>query len=179
MSKTTETVKTPKTEVRIRGPRLVGKAGDNLTIKQRKFVRAYLKSGNATDAVLEAGYNAKNRITASAIGSEHLARPKIQNAFARAMESAGLTDDYLVERLNKIVYAGTSQIALDKANPDQAIRAIDTIAKLGNRYPDKVQRVDKRELSVKLTGKTPDELEGMLDGMIDRANSLKQTSQLV
>ena len=46
-----------------------------LTLKQRRFVGAYLLSGNATQAALEAGYSAK---TARFIGSENLTKPNIK-----------------------------------------------------------------------------------------------------
>ena len=46
-----------------------------LTPKQRRFVGAYLLSGNATQAALEAGYSAK---TAQRIGSENLSKPLIR-----------------------------------------------------------------------------------------------------
>jgi hypothetical protein len=51
-----------------------------LTLKQEKFVHNYIKNdGNATQAVLEAGYS-KNYNTARMIGSENLTKPSIKQA---------------------------------------------------------------------------------------------------
>lgn len=45
-----------------------------LTVKQRKFADNYIKSGNATQSAIKAGYSKK---TANVIGSENLAKPYI------------------------------------------------------------------------------------------------------
>jgi len=51
-----------------------------LTIKQRKFVDAVVESWNASDAVVKAGYNVKNKgdWIARALWSENLSKPNIQ-----------------------------------------------------------------------------------------------------
>lgn len=48
-----------------------------LTAKQSKFVAAYIKTGNATKAALEAGYSKR---TARSVGSENLTKPDIKKA---------------------------------------------------------------------------------------------------
>lgn len=53
------------------------KALDDLTPKQRDFVLAYIKTKNATEAAISAGYSKK---TAQEIGSENLSKPMIQAA---------------------------------------------------------------------------------------------------
>ena len=50
---------------------------ENLTVKQKRFVDAYLADPNATKAALDAGYSKK---TAYAIGSENLKKPEIITA---------------------------------------------------------------------------------------------------
>lgn len=47
-----------------------------LTHKQQMFADEYLKSGNATDAALKAGYSKK---TARSIGNENLTKPDIKS----------------------------------------------------------------------------------------------------
>ena len=59
-----------------------------LTIKQRKFVDEVVKSGNATDAAMKAGYKAKNRNTAHAIGAENLQKPTIKAEVEDRLEVA-------------------------------------------------------------------------------------------
>lgn len=51
-----------------------------LTVKQRRFVEAYSKSGNATKSAIAAGYSEK---TAGSIGSENLTKPYISEAIER------------------------------------------------------------------------------------------------
>ena len=48
--------------------------------KQEKFVKAYVAEGNATEAIVQAGYKVKNRAVARAMGAESLARPSVQAA---------------------------------------------------------------------------------------------------
>lgn len=54
-----------------------------LTVKQRKFVAEYLKSGNATDAAIKAGYSQK---TARFVGSENLTKHNIKRYISEKMQ---------------------------------------------------------------------------------------------
>jgi phage terminase small subunit len=54
-----------------------------LTIKQRKFVAEYVKSGNATGSALTAGYSKR---TARSIGQENLTKPDIRKAIEAALK---------------------------------------------------------------------------------------------
>lgn len=56
-----------------------------LTAKQQKFADSYIKSGNATQAAIEAGYSTK---TARVIGQENLLKPALKN--------------YIDERMNQL-----------------------------------------------------------------------------
>lgn len=61
---------------------------DKLTLKQKRFVDAYIETGNATEAARRAGYSEK---TAYATGAENLRKPQIQKAIQErldAMEAA-------------------------------------------------------------------------------------------
>lgn len=55
-----------------------------LTPKQRKFADNYIKTGNATEAAIKAGYSKK---TATVIGAENLIKPNVKS--------------YIDERLNQ------------------------------------------------------------------------------
>ncbi len=74
-------------------------AKQKLTVKQRKFVKFYLESGNASQAALQAGY----KQTMS--GRENLLKPTIKNAFQQLLDRAGLTDGYLADNVFKLTKA--------------------------------------------------------------------------
>jgi phage terminase small subunit len=72
---------------------------EGLTPKQAKFADEYIKSGNATDAALEAGYRG-NRHTLEQIGHENLRKPEIQERIRQRLASAAsLTKDEVLGTL--------------------------------------------------------------------------------
>ena len=54
-----------------------------LTPKQQKFADEYIKTGNATQSAIEAGYSNK---TAAVIGAENLIKPNIKSYISERME---------------------------------------------------------------------------------------------
>ena len=54
-----------------------------LTPKQQKFADEYIKTGNATQSAIEAGYSKK---TAAVIGAENLIKPNIKSYIAEHMD---------------------------------------------------------------------------------------------
>ncbi|WP_334103857.1 terminase small subunit [Leuconostoc lactis] len=54
-----------------------------LTPKQKKFADVYIKTGNATQSAIEAGYSKK---TAQVIGAENLTKPMIKSYIAERMD---------------------------------------------------------------------------------------------
>jgi hypothetical protein len=62
-----------------------------LTVKRRRWIKEYIRTGNATEAA-ERVYSCKNRGVASAIGSENLRKLAISDL----MEKMGLTDVALI-----------------------------------------------------------------------------------
>lgn len=68
--------------------------GDDLTLKQRKWLKLYLQCGNATEAAMQV-YDCKDRDSANAIGSENLAKL----SYAEFLEEAGITDDLLQKKI--------------------------------------------------------------------------------
>lgn len=67
---------------------MVKKTKRPLTIKQRKFIDEVVISWNATDAAIKAGYKAKNRNTAHAIGAENIQKPTIKAEIEDRLEVA-------------------------------------------------------------------------------------------
>jgi hypothetical protein len=72
----------------------------NLTIKERKFIKAMMDHGNITQAVIDAGYKHKDRDSASSIGWNLLR--KLRPHIADVLEMRGIDDT----RLSKIIDDG-------------------------------------------------------------------------
>lgn len=88
-----------------------------LTIKQRKWLKAYIKTGSATEAAMQA-YDCKSREVAAHVGYENVRKLD----FGQLMEEAGLTDVVL----NNIMAEGLTKpykvdINGDK-HPDYGVR---------------------------------------------------------
>jgi len=79
---------------------------DDLNIQQRKFVKAYLETGNATKSAIAAGYS-KN--TAESQGSRLLKNVKIKQALlkplAQAADKLDITAEKVVEELARVAFA--------------------------------------------------------------------------
>nr|DAI55661.1 MAG TPA: Terminase small subunit [Caudoviricetes sp.] len=64
----------------------------SLTVKQRRFVDAYIETGNAAEAARRAGYKSRN---ADAMGRENLRKPtvrKVLDARLKELEDAQIAD---------------------------------------------------------------------------------------
>ncbi len=89
-----------------------------LTLKQRKFVDAYLISGNASEAARQAGYSVK---TAGSIGEENLKKPAIADAIKaageKAAEMAGVTQAWVMQRLQE-----EAELGLRSGIPPEDVR---------------------------------------------------------
>lgn len=70
------------------------------TIKEKKFVKEYLKSGNATEAAQKV-YDVSNYNSAHAIGSQNVQKLTIVDI----MEKNGLTDDLIASTLRQAMKA--------------------------------------------------------------------------
>lgn len=77
---------------------------NKLTIKQTRFVKDYLNTGNATEAVRR-NYDITDDATARMMGSENLAKPNIQQSILEALLSCGLTNEHLAEKIAELVNA--------------------------------------------------------------------------
>ena len=93
---------------------------EDLTLKQRKWIKEYIKTGNATEAAMRV-YDCKDRESASAIGTQNLGKLSIPDL----MEDMGLTDAALMNigaegmtKANKIHGTGDNFIEI----PDYGVR---------------------------------------------------------
>ncbi len=94
---------------------------NKLTPKQERFVQEYLIDLNATQASIRAGYSER---TAKEIGHEHLTKPHIQKAIAKAqktrMEKIGFTAQDLLRSLVEV-----SRMSIDEVlNNDGTIKPV-------------------------------------------------------
>ncbi|CCK86343.1 Putative Terminase small subunit [Lactobacillus equicursoris DSM 19284 = JCM 14600 = CIP 110162] len=117
---------------------------DELTAKQRKFVAEYVKTGNATQSYLSAGYSAKNGNTASTLAARLLRNDRVKKAIDEKMaeiESHKIMDavEYL-QTLTSIARGETTEEQL--ANNGDVFtlktRTSDRLAalrELGKRFP--------------------------------------------
>jgi phage terminase small subunit len=83
----------------------------DLEPKQELFVKEYLVDLNATKAAIRAGYS---ETSASQIGSENLAKPKIQEAIQKAKEARAkrteITADRVLREIARIAFSDLGQI---------------------------------------------------------------------
>lgn len=81
------------------------KKKSTLTLKQKLFCNYYLEgSGNATEAVILAGYNVNkknghpDRILAKSIASENLTKPYIQRYIREKLQEIGFNDENVMRQ---------------------------------------------------------------------------------
>ena len=109
------------------------------TIKEKKFVKAYLETGNATEAVIAAGYGVSNRNNAKSIGSENLTKLDFSDHF----EKAGLTDEVIAQNTTNIALratriVGTANDFIEVPDEPTKIKAMDFAVRLmGKMAPPK------------------------------------------
>lgn len=103
-----------------------------MTIRQDRFVKFYLKSGNATQAAIEAGYS-KN--TAYSIGSENLKKPEIKKKIEEAGEKLAKKLDYSVaESFQNLVKAQELALARHKKDLRTYVKAEELKGRLFGLY---------------------------------------------
>jgi len=67
-----------------------------LTIKQKKFIKEYTKTGNGTQAALKA-YRTSPKVAAQ-IAHENLRKPDISKCILSAYEKVGIDDSFIAEQ---------------------------------------------------------------------------------
>ena len=117
-----------------------------LTPKQQRFADEYIKSGNATQSAIDAGYSKK---TAAVIGNENLTKPYIKSYIDKQMAEIAsnriMDATEAVELLTSIARGHTKETVLlgtadgvyeGKKEADLKTR-ISAIKEILKRYPDK------------------------------------------
>jgi len=99
-----------------------------LTVKQKKFVKAYVeKDGNGQEAV-KAVYDVNSDAVASTIASENMRKPNVKFAIEQALEKHGITMDAAVApiadglKADKVSVTGLGDQAFAEVTPDHSVR---------------------------------------------------------
>ena len=103
-----------------------------MTIKQKRFVKKYLASGNGTQSVLDS-YNTENPNTAAVIASENLRKLKVIEEINRILDRKGLGIEKVSESVGLIFERGVET----KVTGDNVLRAAEMVLKLHRAFPDK------------------------------------------
>lgn len=126
--------------------------------RQKLFVEEFLVDLNALQAAIRSGYSKK---TAGAIGAENLKKPHIRAAIDEALtlraEKTKVTAEWvLIEAKRVYEHCFEEQTAV-------AIRALELCGK----HVDVQAFKDKTEVVHRFEDKKPDELRGMLAGLLN------------
>lgn len=127
-----------------------------LNERQKKFVREYIKTNNATQSALSAGYSKK---TAYSIGQENLKKPEIAEAIEKQLKKNVERFEYTIQdsfnnlkKAQEIALARRNQ--LGDANPDvqSFIKAEELKGKLCGLYIDKkeISGIDSTPFEIKI-----------------------------
>lgn len=154
-----------KTKEKVKPKVMHGIKGDNLTIKQRRFVKNLAVTGSATKAA-KAVYNTTSDSSAGSLGGKLLKQDKIQRALAIELEEAGLTDSTIFAAMDE---AMTSGLGRDSRNSD-AIRVMDMYHKIKGNYAPK--QIEKKELTVSLNTKEDPELTELMKEQLKRLKQM-------
>lgn len=111
-------------------------AAQKLTLKQKRFVTEYVRTGNATQAAQLAGYKEDNNASLRSIGWENLTKPDIVDAIEQALTKSEITPEWVTNQFKQIATATLSK-------PSDRLKALENLAKIieltGFRQPESVK----------------------------------------
>jgi phage terminase small subunit len=131
-----------------------------LTIKQRKFIKAYLMTGNATQAAKNAGYRCKNDASYAEMGHQNLR--KLEGVMSQVLVEAGLDNATLakkaLEGLNAMVvkpFSHKGKVIDEKVYIDYPTRAkyLEITAKMKGLLKEKVEKQVSGAVTICIKGK--------------------------
>ena len=106
-----------------------------LTIKQERFIDAYIETGNGAEAARQAGYSEQ---TAREIACENLANPHIEKAISRRRTELMQDSGDKIARFLSMLEAE----ATDKDNSDSArVRSLELLLKAAGAFVDRQETV--------------------------------------
>ena len=104
-----------------------------LTLKQRKFIKYYLETGNQSEAARRAGY------ALAVSGRENMLKPTIKAAFMALLDKKGLTDEKIVDKLMELIeakkpisvtYGDADEKTADVPDNQTQIKAVELLMKV-------------------------------------------------
>lgn len=125
-----------------------------LTIKEKAFIREYVKSGNGTQSVIAAGYDCKNDNSASTRANQILRKSEVQAEISRLMEkkerSSIMTGQEVLELFSAIARGEVKdQFGLDASLNDR-LKAMNEIAKRTVDIENRMKGIPDSNVSIKL-----------------------------
>jgi len=125
-----------------------------LTIKEKAFIREYVKSGNGTQSVIAAGYDCKNDNSASTRANQILRKSEVQAEISRLMEKkekSSIMDAQEVMELFSAIARGEvkDQFGLDASLNDR-LKAMNEIAKRTVDIENRMKGIPDSNVSIKL-----------------------------
>lgn len=158
-----------------------------LTIKQKKFADEYIKSGNATQSAINAGYSKR---TAGQVGAENLKKPYIKKYINRRLEEIDskkiISQKEIMELLSSIargesteqtligVGEGRQEVIETRTTDKDRMKAMDMLMKrFGMQYSDleikkQETQIQKTKTEIEIMKGISEEVEDLddIDGMI-------------
>ena len=134
---------------------------NKLTVKQKKFADEYIKTGNATQSYLDAGYSMKSKNGAGVEGQKLLRKPKVKDYIDKRMkdiEDAKIPKQKEVLEFLGGVMRGTLKITVETDDgveevPPNWKNRIDAAKELLKRMPmnDPITQAQLRKLNAEAT----------------------------
>lgn len=134
---------------------------NKLTVKQKKFADEYIKTGNATQSYLDAGYSMKSKNGAGVEGQKLLRKPKVKDYIDKRMkdiEDAKIPKQKEVLEFLGGVMRGTLKITVETDEGPEEIppnwkNRIDAAKELLKRMPmdDPLTQAQLRKLNAEAT----------------------------
>lgn len=145
------------------------------SVKQKQFVKAYVKCGNGVKAALQT-YDTTDPNTAGQIAYHNLRSQKVIRYMDKILDNSGLSDEKIASSLDKIVTAGTSDGALKAAKPADALRAVEMASRMKDLFPAQKKEVETKNatLRISLQSKSQDELVQYITDLKEEAVKFRQ-----
>jgi phage terminase small subunit len=110
-----------------------------LTVKQSRFIKEYIKTGNGTQSAIKAGYS---KDTAYSIANENLNKPEIKRKIELTMseeaKKLGITAEHILGNLKRFADKKTIKWAT------HAVKSNEILAKHLNMFPENTKVLDVR-----------------------------------
>lgn len=135
---------------------------EKLTPKQKKFCDHYIKTGNATESAIVAGYSKK---TADVMGCENLRKPSIRNYIESKNKKI---ENSNIASMQEVKEFWTNTLRSDKVEMKDKLKASEFIAKTNGAFLDKIEHSGKLQIDTKdLSKLTDEELRRIANGELE------------